>query len=210
MQRELAKSLEVAVPHFQKDVIIPEIYNLDNIKLIQSCNYPESPPNKVAQLKKRNIQNIIKAIVNKPHIATPHSRKPSRPTSARKTDFDERSYKQIYSSQAEEGLFMDLDDQLGELLSLMDENLAPATDRIHAVLAKVASHLTTRHDEQKQLEVQKYLAVCPKAALKTNPELQRPIKGMIEELEDLRKSGIRSPLKRRVQSAKVVGTRQAE
>lgn len=120
MQRELAKSAEVGVAHFQKDVIIPEIYNLENIKLIQSCSYPESPPNKVAQLKKRNIQNVIKAIISKPRAAPPHPRKPLRPTSARKTDFDEKSYKQIYSSQAEEGLFMDLDDQLGELISLME------------------------------------------------------------------------------------------
>lgn len=78
------------------------------------------------------------------------------------------------------------------------------------MLGKVASHLRVRHDHQKHLEVQKYLAACPKVPLKTNPELQRPVKGMIEELEELRKSGVRSPLKRRVQSAKVVGTRQAE
>jgi hypothetical protein len=90
--------MEVVVPHFQKDVIIPEIYNLENIKLIQSCSYPESPLNKVAQLKKRNIQNIIKAIVNKPNVNAPHSKRPARPVSSQKTDFDDKSYKQIYSS----------------------------------------------------------------------------------------------------------------
>lgn len=39
MQRELSRSVEMG-PHFQKDIIIPNIYNLENIKLIQSCNYP--------------------------------------------------------------------------------------------------------------------------------------------------------------------------
>lgn len=87
-------------------MIIPEIYNLDNIKLIQSCAYPESPPNKVAQLKKKNIQNIIKAIVNKPHPARPHSRQSSRAISARKSEFDEQSYRQIYSKESEGGLLM--------------------------------------------------------------------------------------------------------
>jgi hypothetical protein len=87
-------------------VIIPEIYNLDNIKLIQSCAYPESPSNKVAQLKKKNIQNIIRAIVNKPHPARPHSRHSSRALSARKSEFDDQSYRQIYSKEAEGGLLM--------------------------------------------------------------------------------------------------------
>lgn len=105
----MTRSMDVVVPHFQKDVIIPEIYNLENIKLIQSCSYPESPPNKVAQLKKKNIQNIIKAIVNKPNPIAPHSKQPTRVTSAKKTEFDDKSYKQIYSSQADEGLLMDLD-----------------------------------------------------------------------------------------------------
>ncbi len=120
MQKTLAQSAELPQPHFQKDVIIPEIYNLDNIKLIQSCAYPESPPNKVVQLKKNNIQNIIKAIVNKPNPTPPHSRKPSPALSARKSEFDEQSYRQIYSQETEGGLLMELDDQLGELLSLMD------------------------------------------------------------------------------------------
>lgn len=93
MNRELTKSLEVTVPHFQKDVIIPEIYNLENIKLIQSCSYPESPPNKVAQLKKRNIQNIIRAIVSKPHAPTPHHKQHARAVNIKKTDFDDKSYK---------------------------------------------------------------------------------------------------------------------
>jgi hypothetical protein len=91
----------------------------------------------------------------------------------------------------------------------MEENLAPTTDRIQAVLAKVSNHLTVRHDEQKKAEVQKYLATCPKPPLKTNPDSLKPVKGMIEELEDLRKSGIRSPIRRRVQSAKVIGSQHA-
>lgn len=72
-------------------------------------------------------------------------------------------------------------------------------------MAKVASHLTVKQDEKKQLEVQQYLAVCPKKPLKTNPELHRPVKGMLDELEELRKSGVKSGMRRRVQSAKVVG-----
>lgn len=120
MERELARSAEIRVPHFQKDVVIPEIYNLENIKLIQSCSYPESPPNKVALLKKKNIQNVIKAIVHKPPLAPHHARAPSRPASAKKTEMDDRPYRQIWASESEEGLLMDLDDQLGELISLME------------------------------------------------------------------------------------------
>jgi len=119
MERELAKSAEIRVPHFQKDVVIPEIYNLENIKLIQSCSYPESPPNKVALLKKKNIQNVIKAIIHKPRLAPQHTRTPSRPTSAKKTQVDDRPYRQVLASESEEGLLMGLDDQLGELISLM-------------------------------------------------------------------------------------------
>jgi|JI9StandDraft_2_1071091.scaffolds.fasta_scaffold110539_2 hypothetical protein len=62
---ELAKSLEVQVPDFQKDVIMPQIYDLANIKLIQSYGFKDSPINKVAELKKKKIENVIKAIVTK-------------------------------------------------------------------------------------------------------------------------------------------------
>ena len=62
---ELAKSIEVKLPDFQKDVIIPQIYDLENIKLIQSCRQAESPPNKVQLLKKNNIEKVIHSIVYK-------------------------------------------------------------------------------------------------------------------------------------------------
>ena len=45
---EMTRSLEIRPPDFQKDVIIPQIYDLKNIKLIQSHNYKNSPLNKVA------------------------------------------------------------------------------------------------------------------------------------------------------------------
>jgi len=57
--------------------------------------------------------------------------------------------------------------------------LGPATDRIQAVLAKVSCHLSCKSDEQKQWEVQKYLAACPKMPVDTNPEGQRPVKGLL-------------------------------
>lgn len=63
--KELTKSLDVKKPNFQKDVIIPQIYDLANIKLIQSCGFKDSPINKVADLKKRKIENVIKSIVTK-------------------------------------------------------------------------------------------------------------------------------------------------
>jgi hypothetical protein len=55
MSTQIAKSVEGKVPNFQKDVIYPVIYDLENLKLIQSCAYPESPKNKVIELKKKNI-----------------------------------------------------------------------------------------------------------------------------------------------------------
>ena len=45
---EMSKSLEISAPHFQKDVVIPQIYDLKNIKLIQNFGYKDSPVNKVA------------------------------------------------------------------------------------------------------------------------------------------------------------------
>ena len=71
----MTKSLEVKPPHFQKDVIIPQIYDLKNIKVIQNHGYKSSPTNKVAELKKKKIQNVIKGIVNKQKIE-PNSSKP--------------------------------------------------------------------------------------------------------------------------------------
>lgn len=70
---EMTKSLQVKVPHFQKDVIIPHIYDLKNIKIIQQHGYKSSPVNKVAQLKKDKIQKVIKSIVykDKVHQAQP-------------------------------------------------------------------------------------------------------------------------------------------
>ena len=53
----MAKSLEVQVPDFQKDVIMPQIYDLANIKLIQSYGFKDSPINKVAELKKKKSVN---------------------------------------------------------------------------------------------------------------------------------------------------------
>lgn len=44
----MTKSIEIKVPHFQKDVIIPQIYDLKNIKIIQQRGYKSSPVNKVA------------------------------------------------------------------------------------------------------------------------------------------------------------------
>lgn len=62
---EMTKSLDTKIPDFQKDVIIPQIYDLTNIKLIQSCGFKDSPINKVADLKKKKIENVIKSIVTK-------------------------------------------------------------------------------------------------------------------------------------------------
>lgn len=62
---ELAKSIDVRTPNFQKDVIIPQIYDLDNIKLIQSCYQEETPRNNVVQIKKKNIEKVISSIINK-------------------------------------------------------------------------------------------------------------------------------------------------
>jgi len=50
---------------------------------------------------------------------------------------------------------------------------------MQAVLAKVSCHLSSKSDEQKQWEVQKYLAACPKMPVDTNPEGQRPVKGLL-------------------------------
>ena len=62
----MSASLEIKVPHVQKDVIIPQIYDLNNIRLIQNYGYKRSPVNKVAELKKKKIQGVIKSIVSKP------------------------------------------------------------------------------------------------------------------------------------------------
>ena len=64
----MTKSLEVKPPHFQKDVIIPQIYDLKNIKVIQNHGYKSIPTNKVAELKKKKIENVIKGIINKQKI----------------------------------------------------------------------------------------------------------------------------------------------
>ena len=62
---DMARSLQIKVPNFQKDVINPQIYQMKNIKLIQQHGYKDSPVNKVAEMKKKKIQNVIKAIVYK-------------------------------------------------------------------------------------------------------------------------------------------------
>ena len=69
----MSKSLEVKAPHFQKDVIIPQIYDMKNIKLIQTFGYKNSPVNKVAELKKQKIQNVIKGIVYKQKVEPNHN-----------------------------------------------------------------------------------------------------------------------------------------
>lgn len=45
---DLSKSIDVHAPNFQKDIIIPQIYDIRNIKVIQSCGFQDSPINKVA------------------------------------------------------------------------------------------------------------------------------------------------------------------
>lgn len=36
---DLSKSIDVHAPNFQKDIIIPQIYDIRNIKVIQSCGF---------------------------------------------------------------------------------------------------------------------------------------------------------------------------
>jgi hypothetical protein len=155
---DMTKSLDIRQPHFQKDIIIPEIYNLENIKLIQSCKYPDSPINKVKELKKKNIQNLIKAIVNKPYIINDNShKKHTLKKKSKQTEYDDKSYKEIYETQGDDGLFMDIDEQIGEFISNMEENFAPTSERIQNVLSKVSKHIKNRGKEEKEKEVLKYL-----------------------------------------------------
>ena len=70
---DMTKSFDVKAPNFQKDVIIPQIYDLKNIKVIQNHGYKNSPTNKVAELKKKKIENVIKGIINKQKIEPNHT-----------------------------------------------------------------------------------------------------------------------------------------
>ena len=81
---EMTDSVEAKMPNFQKDVIIPQIYDLKNIKLIQNFGYKNSPVNKVAELKKKKIQNVIRGIVDKQKVEPAQTDPLWQPLSARK------------------------------------------------------------------------------------------------------------------------------
>jgi hypothetical protein len=120
---ELTKSLEVRAPHFQKDLIIPQIYDLNNIKLIQSYGYKESPVNKVAELKKQKIQNVIKGIVYKQRAQSAQTKpmyKSLALTKEKKNEGEGAYYAKCLEEMSTQPLFMDIDEQIGEMITLAD------------------------------------------------------------------------------------------
>lgn len=146
----MARSLDTKPANFQKDVIIPEIYDLQNIKLIQSCNFQESPKNKVLELKKKNINNIIRSIINKPTNIFTHDNRKKQAEIDKKSkvsEMDRKSYQQIYQIHLKDGLFMDIDEHLGESIAIMEENFAPTAERITGTLNKVQNYLCDKQRE---------------------------------------------------------------
>ena len=96
----MTKSLEVKTPNFQKDIIIPQIYDMKNIKLIQTFGYKNSPVNKVAELKKQKIQNVIKGIVYKQRVEPSPSESLYKSLSF-KNDHRNNSHQPFYSQVME-------------------------------------------------------------------------------------------------------------
>ena len=117
-----------APPNFKQDVVMPQIYDLENIKLIQSCQPPDSPRNTVKELKKAQFKKVIDSIVNKPkqEVMTPEERvgKALEADARRKRAQSAKPAPQ-YDAVEEigedgDGLFMGIDEQLGEMLLLME------------------------------------------------------------------------------------------
>jgi hypothetical protein len=127
---ELAKSVEVKLPDFQKDIIIPQIYDLENIKLIQSCGQADSPRNNVQLLKKNNIDKVIHSIVYKQTPNTTKKQLPlwkSRgpPELKHSTLHSNPSHSKLLESLSKEELFVDVDQEVGEMVMANEENFAP-------------------------------------------------------------------------------------
>ena len=119
---DLTHSLEIKAPHFQKDVIIPHIYDLKNIKIIQQHGYKESPINKVLELKKSKIEKVIKSIVYKEKVQEiqPKDMYKSLTLNFKGKQRKEPSYSQVIDSARSEHLFMEIDEQIGEMIALAD------------------------------------------------------------------------------------------
>ena len=118
-----ARSMQI--PDFQKEVIIPQIYDLKNIKLIQEHGYKESPVNKVAALKKNKIQNVIKQIFNKQKPTAIENTPLHKSLNLKKienqtvmTQRRRRSHYNVLESIETDRCFMEIDEHMGEMMAL--------------------------------------------------------------------------------------------
>lgn len=140
----------MSTPNFQKDVIIPQIYDLENIKLIQSCAYPESPKNKVQQLKKKQIDQVIQGILRKPHTPQPHPTRSHTHSSAQTLSQPTALYSQVFEFITSGDLTLEVDTEMGEVVANMEENYAPFRDRVKGVLERAHFHAKDQKLQQKQ------------------------------------------------------------
>ena len=75
--------------NFRNDIVMPTIYDIDNIKIILDHNYPPPPTNNVIEAKKTRVQKNVEQIVSKKHAQIPGvspllSHKLARPQTAPK------------------------------------------------------------------------------------------------------------------------------
>ena len=76
---------------------------------------------------------------------------------------------------------MDIDERIGEMLLLMEENYAPTKERITSTLAKVKQYVKNQELEERSQEVRKYLQVqCQdKIDKKVDPSRSKQVKGYV-------------------------------
>lgn len=90
------------------------------------------------------------------------------------------------------------------MIALADENFAPFAERVKGVLKKVSFHAKDLEMVKKAKDAEFYMnALCRNRGRKMNPEKVRPVKGLIDEINERQNRSQDKPAKQRAQSASV-------
>lgn len=116
-------------PNFQKDVIIPNIYDIKNFELIAQEAYPPKIERKAYAAKKMRVQAVVETILTKKTIA-PSKKQPMHVHRLSRPQTAPARKKYPNSPQfdiAQENLLMNVDEKINEMaVNLHEQSLVDA------------------------------------------------------------------------------------
>jgi hypothetical protein len=94
---------------------------------------------------------------------------------------NKRSHGNLINHLEQEKLFMEIDEEIGEMIVLNEDNFIPFSERVKNILGKVQYKAKNRLFDKRKQEVEHFIKVISQGS-KTliNPEKTKNVKGLVD------------------------------